>query len=167
VEIVEGAKAWANISSAHLGRIKLKTSLTVHLDQMVARHLRRIKTLPCRSLPVNPSPFHSFARPKTHESMRQLWRWRRPRVCSATSVLPEGERAAIEPSHGDALRQILWVAKNYSSPRNPSSRSPTSTRRWIRAWLRSKVAPRGDLDIEQCNTAVVRSFRWRSQSTRL
>jgi hypothetical protein len=65
---------------------------------------------------VNPSLFHSFVRPKTHESARRLRRWHRLWVCSVASVLPEG-----------ALRQILWVAKNYGGPRNPSSRSPTST----------------------------------------
>jgi hypothetical protein len=109
----------------------------------------------CRPIPRNPSSLQSFTPPKTHESARRLRRWHHLRVCSAASVLPEGERAVIEPSHGGALRQILWVAKNYGDPGNPSSRSLTSTGRWIRSWLRSKAAPRGDLDIERRNTTVV------------
>jgi hypothetical protein len=88
--------------------------------------------------PANPNPFHSFARPKTHESARRLRWWRRLRVCSTASVLPE------EP---------FFTESDVDG-------------RWIRPWLRSKAAPRGDLNIERRNTAVVRSFSWRPQLTR-
>jgi hypothetical protein len=48
-----GVKVWADISSTHLGRIKPKTSLTVHLRSTVVRVSRENKTA---ARPLCPKP---------------------------------------------------------------------------------------------------------------
>jgi hypothetical protein len=110
----KAVKAWAFIFCDHLGRKEPRTPLTVHLDQMVARRLQRIKTLPCRSLPINPSPFHSSSssaaaqgeRQQRSRGRRSSGRWRhRGSLCHRAHPQLTG-RAAAERYLGGAIRRV-------------------------------------------------------------
>jgi hypothetical protein len=89
-----------------------KTTCVVHLRSTVTRDFRVNKTVH-RSRPFrNPKAFIPGQNSCTCERERPVVALGNcgggvPWVCSATSVLPEGERSTVEPSHGGALRQIL------------------------------------------------------------
>jgi hypothetical protein len=108
----KAAKAWADYCRAHVGRMWSKVMPTINFHRTVTRGLQRIKTLPCRSLLMNPSLFR-LSRPK---HMWERWgrvvvlRW--PGWSSGNTVVgllaggrrsPEGECAAVEPVRCNTL----------------------------------------------------------------
>jgi hypothetical protein len=120
----KATKAWAFIFHDHLGRKEPRTSLTVHLRSTAMRDLRSNKTARrVDRFPENPSSFISPSLPRSRE--RESWRGvasrskvqRRP--LAGVRCSPEGERAAVEPARGSALR---WRSE-------PTHRRPDKRRR--------------------------------------
>jgi hypothetical protein len=132
----KATKAWAGKTHARLGRKQPKTLLIVHLRSTVERNSRRNKTT-MQPLPENPSSFqflHLSSPPKPSE--RRHARRPRKREMAADGQpageaappagplagmrhSPEGERAAVEPARGSALR---WRPE-------PTRRRPDKRRR--------------------------------------
>jgi hypothetical protein len=129
-------KAWAGKTHARLGRKQPKTLLTVHLRSTVERDSRRNKTA-TQPLPENPSSFQflCLCSPPKSSERRHAQRPRKRELAAGSQPAgeaappagplagvrrsPEGERAAIEPARGSALR---WRPE-------PTRRRPDKRRR--------------------------------------
>jgi hypothetical protein len=102
-------KAWANILSAHLGRIKPKALLTVHCRSTAERALRANKTKSVGCAPPNPSPHFILHLHRPHSKERVgVAVWRNERSGGATDEAARqqarsSEHAAVEPSLDGAL----------------------------------------------------------------
>jgi hypothetical protein len=105
----KATKAWAFIFHDHLGRKEPRTSLTVHFRSMAMRDSRSNKTARCVvRFPKTLAHFIPFLETERERlaPCGQSARGVAPPASPLAGVRrsPEGERAAVEPARGSALR---------------------------------------------------------------